>query len=192
MPIPSDIQLTLPAWLDDAVDTGRVYASDDDKIALAIELSRRNVEAQTGGPFGAAIFGPDHRVVATAVNRVLPLTCSVAHAETLALMLAQQHLRRARLNRNEHDHAMGPYTLAASAQPCCQCYGAIVWGGIDRLLIGARAGDVMTLTDFDEGPLPDDWIGELTRRDIAVTVDMLRASACEVLRAYAASGGRRY
>ena len=192
MALPTSVHLDLPAWLVNTLVTGRVCESDRDKVALAIDLSRRNVEAQTGGPFGAAIFDTDHRIVAAAVNRVLPLTCSIAHAETLALMLAQQHLGRVRLNRDEHDRAIGPYTLAASSQPCCQCYGAMIWGGIDRLLIGARAEDVTALTGFDEGPLPDNWVGELTRRGIEVTVDLLRESACDVLRAYSASDGRRY
>ncbi len=192
MALPTSVHLDLPAWLVNTLVTGRVYESDRDKVALAIDLSRRNTEARTGGPFGAAIFDADHRIVAAAANRVLPLTCSIAHAETLALMLAQQHLERARLNRDEHDRAIGPYTLAASSQPCCQCYGAMIWGGIDRLLIGARAEDVTALTGFDEGPLPDNWVGELTRRGIEVTVDLLRESACDVLRAYSASDGRRY
>ena len=26
-------------------------------------------------------------------------------------------------------------TLATSSQPCCQCYGATFWAGIDHLLI---------------------------------------------------------
>ena len=42
--------------------------------------------------------------------------------------------------------------------------GASFWAGIDVLLIGARAADVMELTEFDEGPLPADWRGELERR----------------------------
>jgi hypothetical protein len=43
-----------------------------------------------------------------------------------------------------------------------------VWAGIDELLIGARAEDVEELTDFDEGPLPADWVGELERRNSGV------------------------
>ena len=83
-------------------------------------------------------------------------------------------------------------TLATSAQPCCQCYGATFWAGIDRLLIGARAEDVMTLTEFDEGPLPVDWVGELERRGIAVERDLARVEACAVLRAYGEQGGTFY
>jgi tRNA(Arg) A34 adenosine deaminase TadA len=186
------LRLALPPWAAGVVNPSRTCETDDARMALAIELSRRNVEAGTGGPFGAVVFGPDNHVVAVGVNCVLPLSCSVAHAEIMAFMLAQQTLGRARLNRDVDDRPVGPYTLAASAQPCCQCYGAAVWAGIDRLLIGARSEDVMVETGFDEGPLPTDWVGQLERRGIEVVRDLRRDEARQVLRAYTSSGGARY
>ncbi|WP_242113033.1 nucleoside deaminase [Luteimonas aquatica] len=188
----AQVHLTLPVWVQDAVDAGRAYPTDQDKVALAIELSRRNIDAGTGGPFGAAVFGPDERIVAAGVNVVLPQHTSLAHAENMAYMLAQQRLQRARLNRNEAGEQDGRYTLATSSQPCCQCYGATVWAGVDRLLIGARAEDVTALTEFDEGPLPADWVGELNRRGIEVVRDIARDNACAVLRDYGTLGGARY
>jgi tRNA(Arg) A34 adenosine deaminase TadA len=189
----AQVHLTLPPWVHEAVDPGAVFADDAAKVALAIDLSHRNVHARSGGPFGAAVFGPDHRLVAVGVNRVLPLHCSVAHAEIMACMLAQQRTQRSRLNLDQDSGAaLGPVTLATSAQPCCQCYGAMFWAGIDRLLIGARSEDVMALTRFDEGPLPADWRGELERRGIAVACDLLREEACAVLRDYGRQGGTFY
>lgn len=189
----AQVHLTLPAWVHEHVDTARAYPGDDAKVALAIALSRRNVEAGSGGPFGAAVFNAaDDRIVSVGVNRVLPQSCSVAHAETMAYMLAQQRLQRARLNRDLDDQVVGRFVLATSSQPCCQCYGATVWAGIDRLLIGARSEDVMALTPFDEGPLPEDWVGELERRGIEVVRDLQREAACEVLRAYGESDAGRY
>jgi tRNA(Arg) A34 adenosine deaminase TadA len=188
----AQVHLTLPAWVHDIADLSREWRGDDEKVALAIELSRRNIEARSGGPFGAVVFGPDDRLIAVGVNRVVPHTCSVAHAEMMAYMLAQQRTQRRRLNRDDNDAPLGPITLATSSQPCCQCYGATVWAGIDRLLIGARSEDVEELTEFDEGPLPADWIGELERRGIGVTRDVQREAARDVLRAYGEAGGERY
>ena len=188
----AQVHLTLPAWVHDAVDTARTYPGDDEKIALAIQLSRLNVDAQTGGPFGAAVFGPGDRLIAVGVNRVLPQSTSVAHAETMAYMLAQQRTQRPRLNRDADDQPVGPITLDTSSQPCCQCYGATVWAGVDRLLIGARAEDVEALTEFDEGPLPADWVGELGKRGIDVVRDIERDAACAVLRVYGERGGANY
>ena len=188
----AQVHLTLPAWVHEAVDASRAYAADEEKVALAIELSRRNLEAGTGGPFGAAVFNADDRIVSVGVNVVLPQNTSLAHAENMAYLLAQQRLQRARLNRDDAGEPDGRYVLATSSQPCCQCYGATVWAGIDRLLIGARAQDVMALTEFDEGPLPADWVGELERRGIEVVRDLHRDDARAVLRAYGERGGQRY
>lgn len=190
--LPTGVALRLPAWVEGLLDRGRAYATDADKLALAIALAGRNVAEATGGPFGAVLFGPDDRVVAAGVNVVLPQSTSLAHAENFTYMLAQQALGRARINLDEAGRPCGPYTLATSAQPCCQCYGATVWAGVDRLLIGARAEDVHALTEFDEGPLPADWPGELARRGIEVVRDIAREQAREVLAAYGRAGGQRY
>lgn len=181
--LPLQIHLTLPPWIGEVADESHAYLTDEDKVGLAIALSRRNVEHGHGGPFGAAVFNGHGRLVSVGVNRVVPQTCSVAHAEMMAYMTAQQRLAAFRLNGEG-----GRYVLATSAQPCCQCYGATVWAGVDELLIGARSEDVEELTEFDEGPLPADWIGELERRGIAVRRDIRRDEARAVLAAYGATG----
>lgn len=183
----AQIHLTLPAWVHERAPEGVVYAGDEAKMQLAIALSRRNVDAGSGGPFGAAIFDTQDRLLGVGVNRVVPQSCSVAHAEMMAFMTAQARTQRFRLNEGEDN-----VTLATSSQPCCMCYGASFWAGIDTLLIGARAEDVMSLTEFDEGPLPADWMRELEARGIRVRRDILRQPACEVLRAYAETAGTRY
>lgn len=182
MSLPVQIRLQLPDWIGGLAEAGRHLPGDEAKLELAIALAAANIEHGSGGPFGAAVFEGDV-LVAVGVNRVVPGLCSVAHAEMMAYMLAQQSLQRFRLNQ-----AGGPFTLATSAQPCCQCYGATVWAGIDRLLVGARAEDVEQLAGFDEGPLPADWIGELERRGIRVRTDVLRPQACEVLARYRSLG----
>jgi tRNA(Arg) A34 adenosine deaminase TadA len=185
--IPAQLHLTLPLWLRDKMDEARLYADDDAKVALAIELALGNVENRGGGPFGAAVFTGEGRLVAVGVNRVVPQNCSVAHAEMMAYMLAQQRLQRFRLNEDG-----AKFILATSAQPCCQCYGATVWAGIDEQLIGARSEDVEELTEFDEGPLPADWIGELEKRGIAVRRDIRRDEARGVFVRYSELGGAAY
>lgn len=183
----AQVHLVLPAWIADAVADRAIYSDDTAKVALAIDLARRNVRNASGGPFGAAVFDEAGRLISVGVNRVLPQTCSLAHAEIMAFMLAQQRLQRARLNEDGTR-----FTLATSAQPCCQCYGAAVWAGIDTLLIGARSEDVEALTAFDEGPLPADWIGELEGRGISVRRDILREDARATLAEYGHTGGARY
>ena len=190
--LPAQLHLTLPIWLREEVDESRLYADDESRVALAIELARRNVEMHSGGPFGAAVFTGAGRLVSVGVNRVVPQSCSVAHAEMMAYMLAQQRLQRFRLNESSLNEGGEKFVLATSAQPCCQCYGATIWAGIDELLIGARAEDVEELTEFDEGPLPADWVGELEKRGIAVKRDILREAARAVFLRYRELGGTAY
>ena len=59
-------------------------------------------------------------------------------------------------------------------------------------VIHARAEDVEALTEFDEGPLPADWVGELGKRGIDVVRDIERDAACAVLRMYGERGGANY
>lgn len=187
MPLPVQLHITLPIWVMELDIAGRDFSTDAAKVAFAIELSKHNIERQSGGPFGAAVFSAQHQLIAVGVNRVVRQSCSLAHAETMAYMLAQQRLQQFRLNE-----LGSPVTLATSAQPCCQCYGATMWAGIDRLLIGARSEDVETLTPFDEGPLPADWLGELNKRGIEVVRDVEREAACAVLKRYGELGGPNY
>ena len=183
----TQIGLALPAWIHHEIDVSAHYPDDETRVALAIMLARRNVELHTGGPFGAAVFNGEGRLIAVGVNRVVPQNCSVAHAEMMAFMSAQASQRRFRLNDDG-----SRYILATSAQPCSMCYGASIWAGIDELLIGARAEDVMQLSEFDEGPLPTDWVGELEKRGIRVRRDVLRQTACDVFQLYRDSNGSKY
>ncbi len=187
----AQLHLALPAWVHEIADRA-LYPGDDDKMSLAIMLAQRNVEARSGGPFGAAVFDDRGRLISIGVNRVLSQNCSMAHAETMAYGLAQQRLQRARINDALPGETPSRITLATSAQPCVQCYGATFWAGIDRMLIGARREDVTRLTAFDEGPLPTDWVGQLERCGMEIVCDVQRDAACEVLRLYIDHDGEAY
>ena len=50
----SEIRITNPDWVAEAVDFHRLYPDDDARVRVAITLARENVQHGTGGPFGAA------------------------------------------------------------------------------------------------------------------------------------------
>lgn len=177
------VHITLPDWLAEEVALDACYADDNQKMALAIRLSARNIRETSGGPFGAALFTESGQLLGVGVNRVVEQNCSLAHAEMMAFASSQQRLQQFRLNQSGER-----VILASSSQPCAMCYGASFWAGIDAILIGARADDVQQLAGFDEGPLPTDWMGEWQRRGISVQCDVLRDEACAVLKAYGESG----
>lgn len=185
----SHVTLRLPDWIEAFLPhPAATYPSEDDRMALVIELARQNVRRETGGPFAAGIFdATTHCLVSVGVNLVASHACSVAHAETLAIMLAQRRL-------GTHDLAgpgLSPHELTTSAAPCAMCLGAIPWSGVRRVVCGARDEDIRAV-GFDEGDKPPGWSKKLYARGIAVIQDVRRAEAVEILREYVRRGGRLY
>jgi len=181
--------LTLPGWVAELAPSGLVLSTDEERLRLAIALAERNVLEGTGGPFGAAVFErTTGRLIAAGVNRVEALSASPAHAEVMALILAQTILGGFDLGRPEH----GPHELVSSAQPCMMCLGAVLWSGVSRLVYGATRRDVESLSSFDEGFLPRRWAHRLKRRGIEVAGGLLRQEARAVLRLYGERGGTLY
>lgn len=183
-----NIRIALPRWVDDFLD-GResVYPTLEQRMQLAISLSRENVR-RGGGPFGAAVFDIDtHKLIAPGVNLVIPANCSVAHAEMVAIMVAQQVVGSFDLS----GAGLPPFELVTSTEPCIQCFGGLLWSGIKRVVCGARAADAEAI-GFDEGPKPADWMAECKARNISVVQDVLRLAASAVLQDYAAGGGLIY
>ena len=188
-PSPPALRVDLPDWLPDFLAGAPERLADDDSaMALAIALATENVARDSGGPFAALVLeGAGGRLVAAGVNRVLASHCSAAHAEILALSLAQQHTGSPDLGRA----LAGGCTLITTTEPCAMCLGALPWAGITRLVCGARDADARA-AGFDEGDKPADWPRALERRGITVVRDCRRAEAAAVLAHYAASGGVIY
>jgi tRNA(Arg) A34 adenosine deaminase TadA len=183
------VTLELPRWVEELLpDPERTYPTEEDRMRLVVELSRLNVERGTGGPFGAAIFERETgRLLAPGMNLVVPSNCSVAHAEMVAIMIAQQVVGDFDLG----SEGKPAYELYASTEPCAMCFGATPWSGVRGLLCGARDEDARAV-GFDEGAKLPDWITALEERGISVKRDVLREDAARVLRDYANIGGELY
>ncbi len=182
------VVIGVPAWVDELAPAGTLLESDDARMELVIALSARNV-AEGGGPFAAAVF-EGARLMAAGVNRVLESGLSIAHGEIVALMRAQQTARD--LERATADGpTTGPLTLVTTTEPCCQCFGALIWSGANRLVCGATTADAESI-GFDEGPKPERWPEVLEKRGIAVTLNVRRDAAKRVIEEYARRGGPIY
>lgn len=185
----NSIRIDLPDWitgfeqhLPERLETA------EERMAVAISLSEQNVRHDTGGPFGALVVSEKQgRVIALGVNRVEPQLCSAAHAEILALSLAQRRMGDWSLAETP----FGPLQLVTSCEPCAMCLGAIPWSGVSSVLCGATKADAEA-AGFDEGPRPSDWIEALARRGIDVRTRVLREQAARVLERYARSGRKIY
>ena len=182
------IEIELPAWVADVVDFDRVYPSADDRMRLAIALSRENILRETGGPFGAAIFESESgRLISVGVNLVVPLNNSALHGEMVAFMTAQTRLGTFTLNAE----GLPSHELVTSCDPCAMCLGATLWAGVRRVVCGASRDDAGEIF-FDEGPVFPESYDYLRSRGIEVIHGVLRDEAREVLGLYARRSGTIY
>mgnify|MGYP005854772895 CR=1 FL=1 len=184
-----DIVLRLPGWVEGfvcGVDASR-FGSVEGRMGFVVELADLNVRHGTGGPFGAGVFEiGTGELLAVGVNVVSPSNCSAAHAEIMALSLAQKMAGSYSLSLGEKR-----YELVTSVEPCAMCMGAVHWAGIGRVVCGARDADAGEF-GFDEGPKPENWVERFENSGIEVVRDVLRPEAAGVLRRYAEGGGEIY
>jgi tRNA(Arg) A34 adenosine deaminase TadA len=180
--------IELPAWAAQYLDHDAVYASEAERMGLVIELARENVLRGAGGPFGAAVFeSATGRLVSVGVNLVVPLNNSVLHAETVALMLAEQR----RGSYTLRAPGLPAHELVASCDPCAMCLGAILWSGVRRLVCGATREDAAA-AGFEEGPVFPASYEYLADRGVEVVHGVRRAEARAVLELYLSRGGVIY
>ena len=183
-----DYSALLPVWLHDLLLQADDFGELEQRMNFVIRLARLNVDNGTGGPFGAAVFESlSGRLVAVGVNLVTTLNCSLAHAEIVAIALAQQSLASYDLGSRD----LLEHELVTSCEPCAMCMGAIPWSGVRRVVCGARDEDARSI-GFDEGPKVHDWPVELDKRGIEVVRDLCRSSAVQVMQHYHAVGGEIY
>jgi len=183
------VTFDLPVWAKDYTQgpmLERLFTTDEEMMAIAVELSRRNVEEGTGGPFGSAIFermaNGTCRLVSVGCNRVVPMNNSGLHGETVAIQMAQSKLSLYSL-RSEG----GNYELFTSCEPCCMCLGATLWSGVNRLVCAGRKGDASAI-GFDEGPVFEESYEHLEKSGVKVVRNVLRDEAAEVLSNYGKVG----
>lgn len=183
------VVLQLPDWIANALtDSEQVYPTVEERMRLIIKLAQMNIEHGTGGPFGAGIFeSKSGRLISVGVNLVESADCSIAHAEMVAIAVAQRVIGSYDLG-SQKDIA---YQLVTSTEPCAMCLGAIPWSGVRGVVCGARDEDARSI-GFDEGHKPSDWINSLESRRISVVRDVLREQAKAVLLEYGRQGGLIY
>ena len=181
------VVLELPGWVEGFVAAWpHALETVEQRMALAVALSAENVARGSGGPFGAIVVREsDFRLLGAGVNTVTRSCISLAHAEMVAVSMAQAAVGGWNLG------AVGSVQLVTSCEPCAMCYGAVPWSGVQGLAGGARREDAEA-AGFDEGDKPEDWQQALERRGITTRGDVLRAEAAAVLEHYARTDGTIY
>lgn len=182
------ITITLPTWVENFLSTqDKFFDGIEHRMSLALEMARLNIQNNTGGPFAAAIFEQQTgKLISVGVNLVTSVNCSIAHAEIVAIAIAQKKLETFDLYADNTRRQ-----LVTTTEPCAMCLGAIPWSGISSIVCGAKDEDARQI-GFDEGAKPKDWIDQLKKRNIEVTRNIKRRQAIEILRSYLDHGGKIY
>jgi tRNA(Arg) A34 adenosine deaminase TadA len=162
------------------------FTSENEMMAIAVELSRLNVAHNTGGPFGCAIFevGPDGKgeLFSVGVNRVVSLGNSTLHGEMIAIQYAQKKLQSFSLRRVDTEYHM--YT---SCEPCAMCLGGTLWSGVSKLVCAATKDDAEAI-GFNEGPVYPESYKALEKAGCKVVRNVLQKEGALVLQNYGKEG----
>lgn len=157
-------------------------------MEIAVEISARNVQHNTGGPFGCVIFERDVptkecRVFSVGANRVTALNNSSLHGEMVAIQFAEKKLQ----NFTMRCKGVKEYLLFTSCEPCAMCLGGTLWSGVGELVCAASKADAEAI-GFNEGPVFEESYKQLEAAGIRVKRKVLQPQGAKVLQEYGRSG----
>ncbi len=109
-------------------------------MKVASDLAAQNLEANSGGPFGACVV-KDGRIIGRGRNHVLENNDPTAHGEIMAI-------RDACSNIGSYD--LSGCVLYTSAYPCPMCMSAIVWANIKEICYGNTREDAKKIGFRDD------------------------------------------
>jgi tRNA(adenine34) deaminase len=145
-------------------------------MAIAIEEAKAGA-ALGEQPFGAVVVR-DGEVVVRSRSLKVSACDATAHSETLAIKYATQKLGRRELP---------DCTFYATCEPCPMCLGAILNGGINTLVLGARNRDIRQLAKiaFNFKDYTVERFAEMTGWNLTV-IEGVRTAECIALYATSA------
>ncbi len=141
---------------------------EENFMAEAIELSRKGIESNEGGPFGCIIVHGDE-VVGRGNNMVTSTNDPTAHAEVVAIRDACKNLGSFQLNDCE---------VYTSCEPCPMCMGAIYWARPKVVYYANNRSDAAAI-GFDDSFIYDELSCDLQLRKIKI-IPLLRHEAITV------------
>ena len=188
------ISISLPDWAIEYEKSlqGQIFNTEEEMMAVAILLSKRNIEENTGGPFGAAIFEYDpstgqSTLFSIGMNRVVPLGNSTLHGEMVAIQYGQKKIKNFSFSSASCREVGKEYHLYTSCEPCAMCLGGTLWSGVSKLVCGATKADAEAI-GFDEGPVFPQSYAALEAAGCKVVRNVLPDEGAAVLRRYGEIG----
>ncbi len=117
----------------------KALKTDEEFMMKAIALSRKGMNSNAGGPFGAIVV-KDGKIIGEGYNQVTSTNDPTAHAEMIAIREATK-----KLNNFQLDNC----TIYTSCEPCPMCLGAIYWARPSRVVYACNKKDAAAI-DFDD------------------------------------------
>lgn len=145
----------------------------------AVELGRRGMSDNDGGPFGAVVV-TEGKVVGRGWNQVTSLLDPTAHAEVMAIRDACRALQRFDLRGSE---------LYTTCEPCPMCLAAIYWARLDRIFYGCTRIDAAG-AGFDDEFIYQQVPLEHSARSLPMT-QICRESAVELFHEWTANPDKK-
>ena len=142
-------------------------------MRAAIAESKRGMDNNEGGPFGAVIV-KDGKIIGRGNNRVTSDNDPTAHAEVTAIRDACSQLENFDL------HGCEIYT---SCEPCPMCLAAIYWSRIDSIYYANTKKDAADI-NFDDAFFYEELDKPIDKRSIPMK-QMMRNEAIAVFQAWA-------
>lgn len=136
------------------------------------------------GPFVAAVYDENGKLIVKTANSVLTEQCSNNHAEMNVIKEVEKKL-------STFDLAPHNLSLYVTSEPCLMCLGGIMWSGIKNIYYSVPSNRVEEITGFDEGYKPH-WLREFKKRGITVYGNIDPELGEEVLSQYVKSGKKVY
>ena len=135
----------------------RIMTREEKFMQAAIDLSRRGVKHNDGGPFGCVIVKGD-MIVGQGNNRVTSQNDPTAHAEVVAIRNACKNLETFQLDDCE---------IFTSCEPCPMCLGAIYWARPKAIYYANTREDAARI-GFDDSMIYDEMNTPVSDRKIPI------------------------
>ncbi|HEX6913879.1 MAG TPA: nucleoside deaminase [Chitinophagaceae bacterium] len=126
-------------------------------IREAIDLSRKGMTGNQGGPFGCIVVKGDE-IVGRGNNQVTSTNDPTAHAEIVAIRDACRNLGTFQLEGCE---------IYTSCEPCPMCMGAIYWARPEKVYYANTRADAAGI-GFDDSLIYDELALPMDQRRIAI------------------------
>lgn len=124
-------------------------------LEQTIEMAKQNIDAGSGGPFGAIVV-KDGKIVGKGVNLVTSSNDPTSHAEIVAIRDACKNLNSFQLD---------DCILYSSCEPCPMCLGAIYWARPKKLIFAACHEDAAK-AGFDDSFIYEEIMEPYEKRKI--------------------------